>query len=122
MRTLHVGLRVEDLKRSLGFYVTLGYEVVGTVPETEFGSLTMLKLTGGVFVSLELVRQQARCGALPVATSSIPQRARQGRLRPGPRHLRSHHGRPTPDHTTRPVHLRQCGRPIPASAWPAGTV
>ena len=34
MRTLHVGLRVEDLVRSLEFYRNLGYEVVGTVPET----------------------------------------------------------------------------------------
>jgi lactoylglutathione lyase len=55
MRTLHAGLRVEDLDRSLEFYTSLGYEVVGTVPETEFGSLTMLKLPGDEFVSLELV-------------------------------------------------------------------
>jgi lactoylglutathione lyase len=55
MRTLHVGLRVEDLERSLGFYTSLDYEVVGTVPETEFGSLTMLKLPNGEFVSIELV-------------------------------------------------------------------
>jgi lactoylglutathione lyase len=55
MRTLHVGLRVEDLERSLVFYTTLGYEVVGTVPETEFGSLTMLKLPADEFVSVELV-------------------------------------------------------------------
>ena len=56
MRTLHVGLRVEDPERSLGFYTRLGYEVVGTVPETEFGSLTMLKLPEDEFVSLELVQ------------------------------------------------------------------
>lgn len=55
MRTLHVGLRVEDLERSLGFYTSLGYEVVGTVPETTFGSLTMLKLADDDFVSVELV-------------------------------------------------------------------
>ena len=55
MRTLHVGLRVGDLDRSLGFYKKLGYDVVGTVPETEFGSLTMLKLPTDPFVSLELV-------------------------------------------------------------------
>ena len=55
MRTLHVGLRVEDLDRSLAFYQNVGYDVVGTVPETEFGSLTMLKLPGDPFVSLELV-------------------------------------------------------------------
>jgi lactoylglutathione lyase len=44
MRTLHIGLQVEDLERSLEFYENLGYEVVGTVPATEFGDLTMLKL------------------------------------------------------------------------------
>ena len=64
MRTLHVGLRVEDLERSLDFYVTLGYEVVGTVSETEFGSLTMLKLPDDVFVSLELVHDPA-AGPVP---------------------------------------------------------
>jgi lactoylglutathione lyase len=55
MRTLHVGLRVGELERSLAFYTALGYEVVGNVPETEFGSLTMLKLPGDEFVTLELV-------------------------------------------------------------------
>jgi lactoylglutathione lyase len=55
MRTLHVGLRVGDLERSLAFYTALGYVVVGTVPQTEFGSLTMLKLPGDEFVALELV-------------------------------------------------------------------
>jgi lactoylglutathione lyase len=55
MRTLHVGLRVEDLERSLAFYTRVGYELVGTVPETEFGSLTMLALPGDEFVALELV-------------------------------------------------------------------
>ena len=57
MRTLHVGLRVQDLERSLGFYTSLGYQVVGTVPETEFGSLTMLKLPNDEFVSVELVHE-----------------------------------------------------------------
>jgi lactoylglutathione lyase len=55
MRTLHVGLRVSDLERSLAFYTTLGYEVLGQVPETAFGSLTMLKLPRDEFVTLELV-------------------------------------------------------------------
>jgi lactoylglutathione lyase len=54
MRTLHLGLRVSDLDRSLAFWTALGYEVVGTVPGTELGSLTMLKLPGDEFVSLEL--------------------------------------------------------------------
>lgn len=55
MRTLHIALRVGDLERSLAFYTALGYLVVGTVPQTEFGSLTMLKLPGDEFVALELV-------------------------------------------------------------------
>ncbi len=55
MRTLHIGLRVADLERSLAFYTKLGYEVLGSVPETEFGSLTMLKLPGDEFVTVELV-------------------------------------------------------------------
>lgn len=55
MRTLHIGLRVADLERSLTFYRGLGYSVLGTVPETEFGSLTMLKLPDDEFVTLELV-------------------------------------------------------------------
>ena len=57
MRTLHVGLRVADLERSLAFYTGLGYEVIGQVPETDFGSLTMLKLPGDEFVTIELVHQ-----------------------------------------------------------------
>jgi lactoylglutathione lyase len=55
MRTLHFGLRVADLERSLAFYTAVGYEVVGSVPETAFGHLTMLKLPGDDFVSIELV-------------------------------------------------------------------
>jgi lactoylglutathione lyase len=55
MRTLHVGLRVADLERSLAFYTAIGYEVIGDVPATELGSLTMLKLPGDEFVTLELV-------------------------------------------------------------------
>lgn len=59
MRTLHVGLRVTDLERSLDFYTSLGYEVLGAVPETGFGRLTMLKLPDDEFVSLELVHDPA---------------------------------------------------------------
>jgi lactoylglutathione lyase len=55
MRTLHVGLRVADLDRSLAFYTSLGYEVVGEVPETDLGHLTMLKLPGDEFVAIEVV-------------------------------------------------------------------
>lgn len=55
MRTLHFGLRVADLDRSLAFYTAVGYEVVGEVPETGMGHLTMLKLAGDEFVTIELV-------------------------------------------------------------------
>lgn len=60
MRTLHVGLRVSDLPRSLAFYTGVGYRVVGTVPETAFGSLTMLRLPGDDFVTIELVHDPSR--------------------------------------------------------------
>jgi lactoylglutathione lyase len=59
MRTLHIGLRVADLERSLAFYTSLGYEVLGEVPASEFGRLTMLKLPDDEFVSLELVHDSA---------------------------------------------------------------
>ena len=57
---LHLGLRVTDLERSLVFYTTLGYAELGRVPETEFGSLTVLKLPDDPFVSLELAHDPAR--------------------------------------------------------------
>jgi lactoylglutathione lyase len=57
---LHLGLRVTDLERSLAYYTALGYARLGHVPETGFGSLTMLKLPDDPFVSLELVHDPAR--------------------------------------------------------------
>lgn len=57
MRTLHVGLRVADLQRSITFYTSIGYEVLGEVPASEFGTLTMLKLPRDEFVTLELVHE-----------------------------------------------------------------
>src|SRR5437867_13413240 len=60
MRTLHFGLRVADLERSLAFYTAVGYEVVGSVPETPLGHLTMLKLPGDEFVTIELVHDPAQ--------------------------------------------------------------
>ena len=60
MRTLHFGLRVADLGRSLAFYTAIGYEVVGGVPETPLGQLTMLKLPGDEFVTIELVYDPAQ--------------------------------------------------------------
>lgn len=65
MRTLHFGLRVADLEKSLAFYTALGYQVVGTVPETGFGSLTMLQLPGDEFVAIELVHDPGRAEVGP---------------------------------------------------------
>lgn len=59
MRTLHFGLRVADPGRSLAFYTALGYEVVGEVPETGIGHLTMLKLPDDELVTIELVHDPA---------------------------------------------------------------
>jgi len=55
MKTLHLGLRVADLEQSITFYTSIGYEVLGDVPATELGSLTMLKLPSDEFVTIELV-------------------------------------------------------------------
>lgn len=67
MRTLHVGLRVSDLQRSLAFYTAVGYTVVGTVEGTPFGTLTMLRLPGDEFVTVELVHDPAK-GAVDLGT------------------------------------------------------
>jgi lactoylglutathione lyase len=67
MRTLHFGLRVADLDRSLAFYTAIGYEIVGSVPETPLGHLTMLKLPGDEFVTIELVHDPTR-GEVSVST------------------------------------------------------
>ena len=67
MRTLHFGLRVADLDRSLAFYTALGYEVVGRVPGTPLGHLTMLKLPADEFVTIELVHDPTR-GEVDIAT------------------------------------------------------
>ncbi len=55
MRTLQFGLRVADREISVAFYTALGYEVVGEVPQSPIGHLTMLKLPDDEFVALELV-------------------------------------------------------------------
>jgi lactoylglutathione lyase len=54
---LHFGLRVTDRERSLAFYAAVGHEVVGEAPETGLGHLTMLKLPGDDYVSIELVHE-----------------------------------------------------------------
>jgi lactoylglutathione lyase len=63
MRTLHFGLRVADLDRSLAFYAAVGYGIVGRVPDTPLGTLTMLKLPGDEFVTIELVHDATRDAA-----------------------------------------------------------
>lgn len=60
MRTLHLGLRVADVNRSVAFYTALGYEVLGEVHSSETVNLTMLKLPEDEFVSLELVHETGR--------------------------------------------------------------
>ena len=67
MRTLHVGLRVSDLPRSLAFYRAVGYTVVGTVEGTPLGTLSMLKLPDDPFVAIELVHDPAQVNAGPGA-------------------------------------------------------
>lgn len=62
MRTLHFSLRVADIERSIAFYTAVGYEVVGRVPETPLGELTMLKLPDDNFVSVELVHDPSAVG------------------------------------------------------------
>jgi lactoylglutathione lyase len=60
MKTLHVGLRVTDLDRSLAFYSALGYVSVGRVPDSPIGHLEMLKLDDDEYVTLELVHDPTR--------------------------------------------------------------
>ncbi len=67
MRTLHFGLRVADPDRSLAFYTAVGYELVGSVPETPMGHLTMLKLPADEFVTIELVHDPTQ-GEVEVPT------------------------------------------------------
>ncbi|WP_221584753.1 VOC family protein [Microbacterium sp. G2-8] len=65
MRTLHTALRVADAERSVRFYGALGYEVVGRVPESPVGALTMLKLPGDPFVAIELAHDPSRGPVTP---------------------------------------------------------
>jgi lactoylglutathione lyase len=71
VRTLHLGLRVTDLDRSIAFYSCLGYEVLGGVPGTDLGALTMLKLPGDEFVSIELVHDPAQGRVRPEGFSHL---------------------------------------------------
>lgn len=65
MRTLQFGLRVADRQASVAFYATLGYEIIGEVPDSPIGHLTMFKLPDDEFVSLELVDDPAGDPAAP---------------------------------------------------------
>jgi lactoylglutathione lyase len=71
MRTLHLGLRVTDPEESIAFYTALGYEVLGTVPGTEQGDLTMLKLPDDEFVALELAHDPRRGPVDPSGVSAL---------------------------------------------------
>lgn len=62
---MHLGLRVNDLERSLAFYAAVGYEVIGTVEGTAYGTLTMLQLPGDDYVTIELVHDPATDEAGP---------------------------------------------------------
>ncbi len=46
----------------LAFYTAMGDEVVGRVPETPMGHLTMLKLPGDEFVTIEFVHDLSNDG------------------------------------------------------------
>lgn len=71
MRTLQVALRVTEREASVTFYTALGYEVIGEVPDTPLGHLTMLKLSGDDYVSLELVHDPSAPPAVETTLSHI---------------------------------------------------
>jgi lactoylglutathione lyase len=70
MRTIHLGLRVNDAERSIAFYTAVGYEIVGRVADTPIGALTMLKLPADEFVTIELVHDPEHDTARPGSTLS----------------------------------------------------
>ena len=53
MRTLHVGVRVTDLDRSLAFYESVGYEVVGSVPRPAAGEVELGTALSHLVVQVE---------------------------------------------------------------------
>ena len=71
MRTLQVALRVTDRDASVTFYTALGYELIGEVHDTPLGHLTMLKLPGDDYVSLELVHDPSAPPAAETTLSHI---------------------------------------------------
>lgn len=71
MRALHIGLRVADRAVAVEFYEAVGYEVIGEVPETGIGHLTMLKLPEDPFATLELVHDPSFAGDLTGGVSHL---------------------------------------------------
>lgn len=59
MRTIFAAYRVTDLERSLGFYTTLGYRVLGRVAFDDGGSLAVLSFPEEPVATLELVHRPA---------------------------------------------------------------
>ncbi|TDN87727.1 VOC family protein [Microbacterium sp. BK668] len=124
MKTLHIGLRVADRQASTDFYRKLGYEVVGTVPDSPIGHLTMMRLPGDEYVTLELVASPDLAPAaepglshLVVATQSLDDAV----------HALSLHGIPVegtspPDpESIRTAHITDPdGNAIELVQWPVG--
>lgn len=71
VRTLQVALRVRDRRASVAFYTAVGYELVGEVPKTPLGHLTMLKLPGDDYVSIELVHDPSTAPGIETGLSHI---------------------------------------------------
>lgn len=57
MRTIFAAYRVSDLERSLGFYTTLGYRVLGRVAFDDGSSLAVLSFPDEAVATLELVHR-----------------------------------------------------------------
>jgi lactoylglutathione lyase len=58
-KTILVGIRVNDLARSLEFYTTLGYTELGTLPLDDGSRLAMLKFPAEQSATIELVYRPA---------------------------------------------------------------
>jgi lactoylglutathione lyase len=71
VRALHVGLRSPTWSGPWRSTQPSGYEVLGDAPETEFGSLTMLKLPGDEFMTLELIHSPAQGHLVPVGFNHL---------------------------------------------------
>jgi lactoylglutathione lyase len=127
MRTLSPGLRVADLDVSLAFYEALGFEVVGTVPETELGRLTMLKLPDDEFVTIELVSSKAGRQDVDLGNGMSHLAVQVDSMHEAVKVLREHHvevGEPrSPDGTAEFLTVTvkdPDGRDIELVQWPPG--